>query len=114
MLALLLACSSPTATLTTAPVDGLSEPTGFAEFATGKLQKSVDTCYGQALQEDPELAGTVVVTAIGSHGILNVEADSAGPLVKCVKAPLEDSRTQRSLADGDNEVGAVVTVTFTP
>ncbi|MCP4804626.1 MAG: hypothetical protein GY913_32685 [Proteobacteria bacterium] len=114
MLLFALACSSPTATVITAKTEGLPLLSGLDDYAGGKLQKSVQNCYAQALAEDDTLAGTVTVIVTGSHGILKVESEDTGPLAACVTEPLNDSRTQRSLGDGDNTVGAAFTVTFTP
>lgn len=114
MLLLMIACSSPTATITTGPANGETLFPGLSEFSAGKLQRGVDTCYAEALKEDPALSGTATVTAVGSHGILKVEGTGPDPLVACVKDVLEDSRNQRTLGEGDNTVGATFTVTFTP
>lgn len=115
MLFLLLACSSPTVTVTTGPVDGLPLASNVDSFATSTLHRSVERCYTEALAADGALAGTVEVKVSGSHGILKVEpGDGPAPLVACARAPLEDTRNQRVLGDGDNAVGAVFRLTFAP
>lgn len=88
---------------------------GVQGFAGGKLQKALDSCYAEALAEDPELSGTVTAEVSGSHGILKVETTgAAGALEACVREPLEDSRNQRALGDGDNTAGTSFKVVFSP
>lgn len=113
MLLLLLACASPTVSVTAAETDDLPMVAGFDE-TKGKLERSMHSCYTQALAADGKLSGTVTVDLTGSHGILKVTTDHEGPLAACATDPLMDARTQRALGDGDNTVGAQLTVVFSP
>ena len=115
MLFLLLACSSPTATVSSGAVDELPLASNAQDFAASTLQRSAERCYRDALAADGDLAGTITVTVTGSHGILKVESsDGPAALVSCARAPLETTRNQRVLGDGDNMVGARFTITFAP
>ena len=112
----LLGCGGdPVVGVKTSKLAGLPLPGGMNAFVADTYQKKVETCYTKGLQDNAELAGTATVTAQGSHGILKVEATGdAQKLINCAKNPIEDSRNQRTLGDGDNAVGFELLVTYAP
>ena len=115
---LLFACGggAPAVTVTAGLHPEASAPAPLAKSLEGDFQRPIQRCYEAALQGQPDLAGAVTLTVVGSHGILKQEAGGGAPdaLLACATEPLGSARLQRKLGDGDNAVGFVLTVTFSP
>ena len=113
---LLLACggSSPSITVETGIHSEAPQPGQLADVLDAKLRRPIETCFKEALKEEPGLEGTVRYEALGSHGILrtNVTASGSETLEACALTPMEDQRLLRVLAAGDNTVGFTLTVKF--
>ena len=113
---LLLACggSSPTITVETGVHSEAPQPGQLADVLDAKIRRPIETCYKEAIKEEPGLEGTVRYEALGSHGILrtNVTAQGSDTLEACALTPMADQRLLRVLADGDNTVGFTVVVNF--
>ena len=113
---LLLACggSSPTITVETGIHPEAPQPGQLADVLDAKIRRPIETCYKEAIKEEPGLEGTVRYEALGSHGILrtNVTAKGSDTLEACALTPMADQRLLRVLADGDNTVGFTVVVDF--
>ena len=113
---LLLACggSSPSVTVETGVHSEAPQPGQLADVLDAKIRRPIETCYKEAIKEEPGLEGTVRYEALGSHGILrtNVTAQGSDTLEACALTPMADQRLLRVLADGDNTVGFTVVVNF--
>ncbi len=111
----LVACGgSATVSVTATPIPDASVPGPLESSLEKDFRPKIQRCYETALQTQEDLAGTVTVRVLGSHGILRHEVMGMGPqvLVDCALEPLEGSRLQRKLGDGPTEVGFVLTVRF--
>jgi hypothetical protein len=112
MLALVACGTSPSVEVTAANYGELPQPKGFEEVVSGKISRSISSCYKQAALD---VTGTTVLTAKGSHGILDVEvATGSGndQLDGCAKKAFSDQMFVRQIADGDLIVGFELTVAF--
>jgi len=115
--ALLIACGgSPTVTISTARMGDVPTPGGLQDVAQSEMSRSIQTCYEQALKKRADLKGRVEFDVVGSHGILKPEAigNPHPALSTCVREALGDSRLQRKLGDGPNQIGFELTVDFSP
>ncbi len=111
---LLLACSSPSATVSTSAHPEAPPPGKLAEVLDRQFRRPIEGCYQDALKADPSLAGTVTYEVMGSHGVLKSNVTVAGPaaLQECALKPMKNQRLLRDLGDGDDMVGFTLTVSF--
>lgn len=112
--ALLLAgCSKSSAvTLSAEPDSDYRSPDNLAELLTGELHRAILTCYRNSKNE---AVGTTVLGIRGSHGILDVTTESASgnaALDACARDTVLGARMARTIADTDNLIGFVLTVTY--
>ena len=115
--ALLIACGgSPTVSIATAPMGDVPTPGGLQDAAQSEMSRSIQICYEAALKTQANLKGRVEFDVVGSHGILKPEAIGKPhpALSTCVREALGDSRLQRKLGDGPNQIGFELTVDFSP
>jgi hypothetical protein len=111
---LLLACSSPSATVVTSAHPDAPAPGKLAELLDRQFRRPIEGCYKKALQADPGLQGTVTYEVLGSHGILKSSLTGPGPdaLRDCALKPMKNQRLLRDLGHGDDMVGFTLTVNF--
>ncbi len=114
---LFLACGgSPTVNVVATTLGDVPAPGGLQATADTEIGRRVQTCYQAALKTQGDLSGQVEFDVVGSHGILRPEEIGEAPqaLSACVLEALSDSRLQRTLGDGPNEIGFALTVSFSP
>jgi len=113
-LLLLLACSSPSATVATSAHPDAPAPAKLAEVLDLKFRRPIQGCYQKALEADSSLVGTVTYQVMGSHGVLKADLTGPGPeaLNACALKPMSNQRLLRDLGDGDDMVGFTLTVNF--
>jgi len=111
---LLLACSSPSATVATSAHPDAPAPAKLAEVLDLKFRRPIQGCYEKALEADSSLVGTVTYQVMGSHGVLKADLTEPGPeaLNTCALKPMSNQRLLRDLGDGDDMVGFTLTVNF--
>jgi len=114
---LFLACGgSPTVNVVATTFRDVPAPGGLQSTAKTEIGRRVQACYKAVLKSQGDLSGQVEIDVMGSHGILRPEEVGEAPpaLSACVLEALSDSRLQRTLGDGPNEIGFALTVSFTP
>ena len=111
---LLLACSSPSVTVSTSAHPEAPAPGKLAGLLDRQFRRPIEGCYQKAVEADPSLAGTVSYEVMGSHGVLKSNVTVTGPaaLQECALKPMKNQRLLRDLGDGDDMVGFTLTVDF--
>lgn len=111
---LLLACSSPSATVSTSAHPEAPLPGKLAGLLERQFTRPIQGCYDKAVKADPSLQGTVAYEVMGSHGVLKSKVTVTGPeaLQDCALKPMKNQRLLRDLGDGDDMVGFTLTVDF--
>ena len=114
-LLLLVACSSPSATVTSSAHPDAPVPAKLSKVLDIKFSRPIQGCYKKALETNPGLSGTVSYQVMGSHGVLKANVTVPGPkaLEDCALKPMSDQRLLRDLGDGDDMVGFTITANFT-
>ena len=110
----LLACSSPSVTVTTSAHPDAAPPAKLADVLDLKFRRPIYGCYEKALEADPSLTGTVSYQVMGSHGVMKANVTVSGPkaLEDCALKPMANQRVLRDLGDGDDMVGFTINATF--